>query len=94
METQTDLAVEINSLALVDTHEHLLTEDQWAGDNAKLIEQMTEDGQPGWGDPSPDILHDLFLNYVPADLEVAGASKEALQRLFDRQPAISSRASP
>ena len=65
VETQTDLAVEINSLALVDTHEHLLTEDQWAGDNAKLIERMTEAGQPGWGDPNPDILQDLFMNTRP-----------------------------
>src|SRR5262245_21852764 len=83
METQTDLVVEINSLALVDTHEHLGTEDQWAGDNAKLIERQTEAGQSGWGDPNPDILQDLFMNYVPADLEVAGATKEALQGLFD-----------
>src|SRR5262249_290081 len=77
---------EINSLALVDTHEHLGTEELWAGDNARLIEQKTEAGQPGWGDPSPDILQDLFLNYVPADLEVAGATKEALRRLSDPAP--------
>ncbi len=83
METQTDLGLEISSLALVDTHEHLRPEDQWAGDNAKLIEGMKEDGQPGWGDASPDILQDLFLNYVPSDLEVAGASREAIAQLFD-----------
>jgi uncharacterized protein len=83
VEPQTDLGLEIKSLALVDTHEHLLPEDQWAGDNAKLIEQWRQDGQPGWGDDHPDILQDLFLNYVPSDLEVAGASKEAIQRLFD-----------
>jgi hypothetical protein len=83
VETQTDLGREIRSIALVDTHEHLFPEDRWAGDNAKLIEQMKDAGQPGWGDDSPDILQDLFLNYVPADLEVAGATKEALQRLFD-----------
>jgi uncharacterized protein len=80
---QTDLGIEINSSALVDTHEHLLPEDQWAGDNAKLIEQSRQAGQPAWGDDRPDILQDLFLNYVPSDLEVAGASKEAIQRLFD-----------
>jgi uncharacterized protein len=80
---QTDLGIEINSSALVDTHEHLLPEDQWAGDNAKLIEQSRQTGQPAWGDDRPDILQDLFLNYVPSDLEVAGASKEAIQRLFD-----------
>jgi hypothetical protein len=83
VEPQTDLGLEIESLALVDTHEHLLPEDQWAGDNAKLIEQLIEAGRPRWGDDRPDILQDLFLNYVPSDLEVAGASKEALQRLFD-----------
>jgi hypothetical protein len=83
VETQTDLGLEISSLALVDTHEHLLPEDQWAGDNARLIEGMREAGEPGWGDASPDILQDLFMNYVPSDLEVAGATKEALRRLFD-----------
>lgn len=83
METQTDLGLEVSSLALVDTHEHLLPEDQWAGDNARLIEGMREAGQPGWGDAGPDILQDLFLNYVPSDLEVAGATEEAIQRLFD-----------
>src|SRR6266508_1347714 len=81
--TQTDLELEISSLALVDTHEHLLPEDQWAGDNAKLIERMKEAGESGWGDDRPDILQDLFMNYVPSDLEVAGATKEAIQRLFD-----------
>jgi hypothetical protein len=44
---------------------------------------MREAGEPGWGDASPDILQDLFMNYVPSDLEVAGATKEALRRLFD-----------
>src|SRR6266516_4317401 len=81
--TQTDLELEISSLALVDTHEHLLPEDQWAGDNAKLIERRKEAGESGWGDDRPDILQDLFMNYVSSDLEVAGATKEAIQRLFD-----------
>jgi hypothetical protein len=45
VEPQTDLGLEIKSLALVDTHEHLLPEDQWAGDNEKLIEQI-EAGRP------------------------------------------------
>src|ERR671936_319563 len=81
--TQTDLELEISSLALVDTHEHLLPEDQWAGDNAKLNGQRQEAGQSGWGDDRPDSLQDLFMNYVPSDLQVAGATKEAIQRLFD-----------
>jgi hypothetical protein len=66
-ELQTDLAHEISAIALVDTHEHLFREDRWAGDDADRH----------------DILRDLFMNYVPADLEVAGATKEALERLLD-----------
>ena len=34
-----------------------------------------------WQDEGPDILQDLFGNYVPADLITAGASPEAMQRL-------------
>jgi hypothetical protein len=83
VETQTDLGLEINSLALVDTHEHLLPEDHWSGDNAKLIERMKEAGQSEWGDDRPDILQDLFMNYASSDLEVAGAGRDAIQRLFD-----------
>jgi hypothetical protein len=82
-ETQTDLGFEIESGVLVDTHEHLLPEDQWAGDNANLIERMRELGKSGWGAENPDILQDLFMNYVSSDLEVAGAGKEAIGRLFD-----------
>jgi len=83
VETETDLGLEISSLALVDTHEHLLPDDQWAGDNTKLIEGMREAGENGWGDDRPDILQDLFMNYVPSDLKVAGATNEAIRRLFD-----------
>src|SRR5262245_10080237 len=61
----------------------MLPEDQWAGDNAKLIEQRKDDGEPGWGDARPDILQDLFMNYVAGDLRVAGATNEAIARLFD-----------
>ena len=53
VQMQTDLGREIKSIALVDTHEHLLPEDQWAGDNAKLIEQMKEEGEPGWATSVP-----------------------------------------
>jgi hypothetical protein len=83
VESQTDLGLEISSLALVDTHEHLLSEEKWAGDNATLIEEMRAAGQPGWSDASPDILQDLFMNYVSSDLEVAGASRQAIAQLFD-----------
>lgn len=36
-----------------------------------------------WAGEDADILQDLFMNYVPADLEVAGATKEALEGLLD-----------
>ncbi len=36
-----------------------------------------------WTDNGPDVLQDLFGNYVPADLITAGASPEALRRLTD-----------
>ena len=39
--------------------------------------------EPAWMDDGPDILQDLFGNYVGADLRTAGASEEAMQRLFD-----------
>jgi hypothetical protein len=39
--------------------------------------------EPEWVENGPDILQDLFGNYVPADLQVAGASPQALQRLMD-----------
>ncbi|MBI3909584.1 MAG: amidohydrolase family protein [Armatimonadetes bacterium] len=36
-----------------------------------------------WIERGPDILGDLFGHYVPADLIVAGAAPEAVQRLVD-----------
>ena len=36
----------------------------------------------GWK-MGPDILQDLFGNYVPADLNTAGASPDAMTRLMD-----------
>ena len=36
-----------------------------------------------WLDDGPDILQDLFDNYVRADLHTAGASTEAMRRLMD-----------
>ena len=36
-----------------------------------------------WVENGPDILQDLFGNYVPADLIVAGARPEAMKRLMD-----------
>jgi len=39
--------------------------------------------EPEFVERGPDVLQDLFENYVMADLAVAGASPEALQRLTD-----------
>jgi len=36
-----------------------------------------------WVAHGPDVLQDLFENYVPADLVVAGASQEAVNALLD-----------
>lgn len=68
----TDLAHHIQSIRLVDTHEHMRRENDWV-----------ENG--------PDILQDLFGNYVPADLVTAGASPEAMRDLMDASKDIASR---
>ena len=39
--------------------------------------------EPEWLHDGPDILQDLFDNYVSADLRTAGASPAAMQRLLD-----------
>jgi uncharacterized protein len=36
-----------------------------------------------WVEDGPDILQDLFGNYVPADLVATGATPEAMKRLMD-----------
>ena len=68
----TDLTHHIQSIRLVDTHEHMKREAEWV-----------ENG--------PDILQDLFGNYVPADLVTAGASPEAMRNLMDASQDITSR---
>ena len=68
----TDLTHHIQSIRLVDTHEHMRRENDWV-----------ENG--------PDILQDLFGNYVPADLVTAGASPEAMRNLMDASQDIASR---
>ncbi len=68
----TDLTCHIQSISLVDTHEHMRRENDWV-----------ENG--------PDILQDLFGNYVPADLNTAGASPEAMGNLMDASKDIESR---
>ena len=72
METTTDLAHHIQSIRLVDTHEHMRRESDWV-----------ENG--------PDILQDLFGNYVPADLHTAGASPESMRNLMDASRDVTSR---
>lgn len=39
--------------------------------------------ESNWTDQGPDILQDLFGNYIPADLISAGATPEAMQTLND-----------
>ncbi|MDE2887769.1 MAG: amidohydrolase family protein [Gemmatimonadota bacterium] len=39
--------------------------------------------EPEWVNDGPDILQDLFGNYVPADLHTAGARPAAMKRLMD-----------
>ena len=39
--------------------------------------------ESNWTDRGPDILQDLFGNYIPADLISAGATPEAIQALND-----------
>ena len=68
----TDLTHHIQSIRLVDTHEHMKREAEWV-----------ENG--------PDILQDLFGNYVPADLVTAGASPKAMRNLMDASQDIASR---
>ncbi len=71
MET-TDLTHHIQSIRLVDTHEHMRRENDWV-----------ENG--------PDILQDLFGNYVPADLNTAGATPESMKNLMDASRDIKDR---
>ena len=72
MATTTDLTHHIQSIRLVDTHEHMKREAEWV-----------ENG--------PDILQDLFGNYVPADLVTAGASPKAMGNLMDASQDVASR---
>jgi uncharacterized protein len=61
---KTGLGCAIDELSLVDSHEHLISEQQWV---------------------EFDVLQDLFGNaYINADLFVAGAARDAMERLFDR----------
>ncbi len=68
----TDLKHHVQSIRLVDTHEHMRRENDWV-----------ENG--------PDILQDLFGNYVPADLITAGATPQAMQDLMDSNKDIKPR---
>ena len=68
----TDLTHHIQSIRLVDTHEHMRRESEW-------VENV------------PDILQDLFGNYVPADLVTAGASPKAMGNLMDASQDVASR---
>lgn len=69
----TDLAQHIQQTKLIDTHEHLRSEQEYV-----------ENG--------PDVLGDLFNNYVLADLISAGATQQAVNALTDtKNPDIEAR---
>lgn len=69
----TDLAQHIQQIKLIDTHEHLRSEQEYV-----------ENG--------PDVLGDLFNNYVLADLISAGATQQAVNALTDtKNPDIEAR---
>ncbi len=76
------LSQEINAIRLVDTHEHL------GSYHSKLralqdVRLSPVPAEEGWAEAGADILCDLFGNYVSADLIVAGATPEAVERLLD-----------
>ena len=67
------LAAHISQTRLIDTHEHLPSEQEFVG-------------------RGPDLLQDLFDNYVAVDLLVARASEDAVRRLLDASdPDLASR---
>jgi len=62
----------------------LYTDLKYFIDNAPLIdthEHLNKNSE--WTEAGPDILQDLFGNYVTADLHTAGASSEAIKALMD-----------
>jgi uncharacterized protein len=78
MELQSDVARAVNEVLLVDSHEHL----GLSGDLA-LPDREPAPAQHEWVMGEWDILKDLFGNYVAADLVVAGATPDAVERLVD-----------
>ncbi len=75
-----DLATAIDELRMVDTHEHLGLPPRIAPENRWLPAPVERE----WVEAGPDILGALFANYVTADLIVAGATRQAVERLVDR----------
>ena len=61
-----------------------MTDLEYRIDEAPLIDTHEHLwGEATYTDAGPDILQDLFDNYVLADLVVAGASEGAVRRLTD-----------
>jgi hypothetical protein len=77
MRAKTDVAHAIDEMVLVDTHEHL----GWDFDF--LHDRALPPAEREWVEGSFDILTDLFGGYVAADLVVAGAAPDAVERLTD-----------
>ena len=63
---------------LTDLHTHI--------NQTRLVDTHEHLGKEHhWVEEGPDILQDLFGNYVPADLKTAGASPDALEALMDAE---------
>ncbi|MBZ0301115.1 MAG: amidohydrolase [Anaerolineae bacterium] len=60
----TNLAQHIQETPLIDTHEHLRSEQEYV-------------------EHGPDVLADLFGNYISGDLITAGATQQAVEALVD-----------
>jgi uncharacterized protein len=77
MGVQTDVAQAVDELLLVDSHEHL-------GASSDLFLSDPAPAEREWVEGRWDILRDLFdTNYVAADLVVAGAAPDTVERLVD-----------
>jgi hypothetical protein len=75
---RTEVALAIDEILLVDSHEHL----GLSGD-VGVPDRETAPAERDWVEGEWDILRDLFGNYVAADLVVAGANPDTVQRLVD-----------
>ena len=74
----------------------MTTDLQTCIDDIRIIDTHEHMGkQDAWEGQKPDILHELFGNYVRADFISAGASQEAVTELFnEHNPDVEARFNP